>query len=130
MDVEFYVTEILTNGLLPFVRQTFPDGFQSQQDNDPKHTSNRAKFFMEESDVNWWITPAESPDLKPIELLWQELKHFVRNTVKLHTKDELVNRIAQLWQERVDPEKCSRYIGHLQSVLPIVVARQGKASGK
>ena len=31
MDAEFYVTEILTNGLLPFVRQTFPDGFRFQQ---------------------------------------------------------------------------------------------------
>ena len=129
MDAEFYVTEILTNRLLPFVRQTFPDSYRFQQDNDPKHTSNRAKSFMEENNINWWITPAESPDLNPIKLLWHELKHFIQNTVKPHTKDELENGIARFWQERVDAEKCSRYIGHLQSVLPIVVTRQGKVSG-
>ena len=130
MDAEFYVTEILTNGLLPFTRQTFPDGYRFQQDNDPKHTSNRAKSFMKENNINRWITPAESRDLNPIELVWHKLKHFIRNTVKPHMKDELVNGIARFWQERLDAEKCSRYIGHLQSVLPIVVTRQGKASGK
>ena len=33
------------------------------------------------------------------------------------------------WSDRVDAEKCSRYIGHLQKVLPVVVEREGKASG-
>ena len=39
MDAEFYVSEILLNGLLPFIRDTFPDSHRFQQDNDPKHTS-------------------------------------------------------------------------------------------
>ena len=81
-----------------FLRQLI-DGYRFQQDNDPKHTSNRAKSYMEENNINWWITPAESPDLNPIELVWHELKHFIRNTVKPHTKDELVNGIARFWQE-------------------------------
>ena len=130
MDAEFYVTEILSDGLLPFVRETFPDGHRFQQDNDPKHTSRRVARFMEENDINWWKTPPESPDLNPIELPWHELKHFIRNIVKPHTKDELVDGIARFWEEKVDAAKCAKYIGHLQSVLPIVVERQGKASGK
>jgi len=69
MDAEFYLTEILTNGLLPFVRQTLPDGFRFQQDNDPKHTSNLAKSFMEEDYINLWITSPESPD--PRKSFWQ-----------------------------------------------------------
>ena len=32
MDAESYVTEILTNRLLSFVQQTFPDGSWFQQD--------------------------------------------------------------------------------------------------
>ena len=129
MDAQFYVSEILTNGLLPFIKEAFPDGHRFQQDNDPKHTSRLARTFMEDEDINWWKTPPESPDLNPIELLWHELKHFLRTTVKPRTKDELVNGISRFWEERVDVEKCTKYIGHLQKVLPIVVAREGKASG-
>ena len=117
MDVEFYVTQILANGLLPFVRQAFPDGYRFQQDNDPKHTSRRACQFM------------ESPDLNPIELLWHKLKHYLRNVAKPKTKEELIEGIARFWEERVDAGKCRKKIGHLNTVLPLVVARKGRASG-
>ena len=43
------------------------------QDNDPKHTSRHAKEFTQKS-INWWPTPAESPDANPVENLWHELK--------------------------------------------------------
>ena len=129
MDAQFYVSEILSNGLLPFIRRTFPDGHRFQQDNDPKHTSRLASSFMEDNGINWWKTPPESPDLNPIEMLWHELKHFLRNIVKPRTKEELINGIARFWNERVDAEKCTKYIGHLHKVLPIVVERLGKASG-
>jgi len=39
MKADFYVDSILRDTLLPFVDQTFPDGYRFQQDNDPKHTS-------------------------------------------------------------------------------------------
>lgn len=130
MDAQFYVQEILANGLLPFIQEVFPDGHRFQQDNDPKHTSRLASTFMEQNGINWWKTPPESPDLNPIELLWHELKHFLRTIVKPRTKEELVNGISRFWEERVDAEKCTKYIGHLQKVLPLVVARQGRASGE
>lgn len=129
MEASFFVTEILTNGLLPFIRETFPDGHRFQQDNDPKHTSRVARSFLEDNNINWWKTPAESPDLNPIELMWHELKHYLRSIIKPITKEDLVGGISRFWDEKVDAAKCSKYIGHLQTVIPIVVARQGKASG-
>lgn len=59
------------------------------QDSDPKHTSNYAVNFMEEEGINWWKPPAESLDLNPIEILWHELKEYVRREIKPKTKDEL-----------------------------------------
>ena len=54
---------IIEHGLLPFIRQHFTDGdYRFLQDNDPKHTSCLAQLFLEDRDVNWWKTPAESPD--------------------------------------------------------------------
>ena len=129
MDAQFYVSEILSNRLLPFIHDNFPDGHCFQQDNDPKHTSRLARSFMEDNGIYWWKTSPESPDLNPIELLWHKLKHFLQNQVKPKTKEELMDGIERFWSKRVDAEKCSRYIGHLQKVLPVVVEREGTASG-
>ena len=84
---------------------------------------------MEEIGINWWKTPPESPDLNPIEFIWHELKQFLRTIVRSRTKEELVDGISRFWEERVDAAKCTKYIGHLQTVLPLVVAHQGRASG-
>lgn len=46
MKKEFYVTEILKGTLLPFIRETFPDGHCFQQDNDPKHKSECKMFIL------------------------------------------------------------------------------------
>ena len=37
-----------------------------------------AQSFMREESVNWWKTPAESPDMNPIENLWHEGKEFFK----------------------------------------------------
>ena len=82
---------------------------------------------MEDNGFNWWKTHLESPDLNLIEMLWHKLKHFLRNIAKPRTKEELINRIERFWSERVDAENCTKYIGHLHKVLPIVVERKGRA---
>ena len=94
-------------------------------DNDPKHTSNSTKTFMQENNINWWPTPPESPDLNPIELLWKELKDSCEMA---RTKDDLLARIQEFWNS-VTVDKCRKYIGHLPKVLPIVVAAEGGPSG-
>ena len=129
MDAEFYISEILSNGLLPFIHDTFPNAHRFKQVNDPKQTSCLAPAFMKENRINWWKTPPESPDLNPIELIWHELKHFLRTMFKPRTEEELADGISRFWEERVDAAKCTKYIGHLQTVLPLVVAHQGRPSG-
>ncbi len=64
---------ILDATLRPFIAAVYPDKHRFMQDNDPKHT---ARNYMAENNINWWKTPAESPDCNPIENLWHEAKEF------------------------------------------------------
>ena len=83
---------------------------------------------MTKSNINWWQTPPESPDLNPVENLWHELKEFIRREVKPRHKDELVKGIMDFWKT-VDQRKCTKYTNHLQKVVPCVIQVDGQATG-
>ena len=106
----------------------YPDGHRFMQDNDPKHTSRLVQKVLVEEGVNWWKTPAESPDCNPIENLWHEMKEYIRREVKPSSKDELVKGISDFW-ETVTVAKCRKYIRHLRKVLPKVIEVEGAATG-
>ena len=44
-------------------------------------------------EVNWWKTSAESPNLNPIENFCHELKEYIRQEIKPHSKEELIEGI-------------------------------------
>ena len=128
MERSFYIEEIIKGVLSPFIHNVFPDGHRFMQDNDPKHTSNDAARAMIDENIVWWKTLSESPDMNPIENFWHELKERLRNDIKPRTKEELIDGIRSIWST-ITPEKCHRYISHLNKVLPKVVEWNGKASG-
>ncbi len=124
MDRHLYI-DILDKTLKPFIQKAYPNGHRLMVDNDPKHTSHDACAWLSNNGINWWRTPAESPDTNPIENLWHELKEFIRREVKPRTKVELIEGIKLFWT-KVTVAKCNKYIIHLKKVIPKVIELNGQ----
>ena len=120
---------ILEKALKPFITRVFPDnGYRFQQDNDPKHVSHFTKEYLVMNGINWWPTPPESSDLNPIENVWGSLKYFLRHQHKPTNLETLKTGILQFWRS-LTPEVCTKYISHLNKVMPKVIEVNGAASG-
>lgn len=87
-------------GLLPTARKQFgPDStlWKLQEDNDPKHTSKLATSWRMNNNVDKIDWPSMSPDIAPIENVWQLLKMNLRKK-KLTNYESLVSAIKQEWK--------------------------------
>ena len=120
--------DILSTSLIPFIRAVYPSRHRLYQDNDPKHTSRYIQDYFEKNKINWWKNPAESPDLNPIEKVWGMMKTFLRDKHKPRNLGELKEGIERFWRT-MTPEMCTRYINHLQKVVPDIVAADGEPCG-
>ena len=129
IDSTLYIS-ILKEFLVPFINSKFTSGYCFQQDNDPKHTSRLSRQFYEDAEINWWPTPASSPDINPIKCVWHHMKHYISRHVKPLNKRELVEGIEAFWSKMMTPQQCRQYIGHVHKVLPKVVQKGGGITGE
>ena len=73
--------KIYEKGLLPTAKihfETEDVSWKLQEDNDPKHLSKLCIDWKADNDVQRMEWPSMSPDLAPIENVWQALKMNIR----------------------------------------------------
>ncbi|KAI5117840.1 hypothetical protein M0805_008112 [Coniferiporia weirii] len=63
-----------------------------QQDNDPKHKSKVAEAWFQKKHVKQLPWPASSPDMSPIEHVWDQIDDLVR------TRNPLPQNVNELWR--------------------------------
>ena len=89
--------DILENALIPSVDlHSLHSGWTFQQDNAPCHRSKGTKQWFDEQKIEVMDWPAQSPDLNPIENLWDRI--YLRIQEKSPSNhSELWNAILSTW---------------------------------
>ncbi len=112
---------------VPFAKKTY-DAIKNchlQMDNAPFHTSKFTRIYLTDEEIQTIAWPPESPDLNVIELVWHQLKEYLRSTTKPANLSELKAGIKQFWHEKITKKQCQNYINHIHNAMPKVIAAKG-----
>lgn len=122
MDGPFYVN-ILRTQLFPAGQQLYGRNWRLQQDNDPKHTSRVAKDFLSQNNVQVIDWPSNSPDLNPIENMWQIMKNNVERRMPKDTS-ELKQFMVEEW-DKIPQEIVQNLICSMKNRCELILQKNG-----
>jgi len=97
--------------------------FIFQQDNDPKHKSKVARLFFENNNVNILEWPPQSPDLNPIEHLWDHLDRNICQRAR-YSKATFLGALKREWS-KIDDQTVKRLIKSVPNRLQEVIKANG-----
>ena len=107
LNARRYRDEVLRPVVVPFINQQ-PRGIIYQHDNARPHTARLTTNFLQNANIALLPWPACSPDLNPIEHLWDHLDRQVRRRpVQPVTVQELEQCLQQEWL-RITPDVIRR----------------------
>jgi Transposase/DDE superfamily endonuclease len=122
MNSDDYIN-ILANNFIPWV-DNYPNSI-FQQDGAPCHTSNYSVWWMRTHNIPILDWVPQSPDLNPIENLWNHLDYQVRKRRPLpRCKQELIDIVQEEWR-KINMETLQRLILSLPNRVNAVIKAKG-----
>jgi transposase len=128
LDSHLY-KRILSDNLLPSASLHFSlapprvEPWHFLHDNDPKHTSGIVKEWLHNAGVSVIDFPPYSPDLNPMENLWNTMARAVE-THACETMEELQDVVAAEW-EKVDKQLMRELAHSMPKRCEAVIAAKG-----
>lgn len=119
----FLYKDILENNMLPHADEEMPLRWLFQQDNDPKHKSRFVQNWLNEHNVPLMDWPSQSPDLNPIENLWDHLDSKIRSH-SISNKNELWEVLKTEWAA-ISSKDCTRLIDSMPRRCREVINSKG-----
>lgn len=99
------------------------NSYYFQQDNDPKHTAYIVRQWLIFNVPHLLKTAPQSPDLNPIEHLWEELEKRIRK-VNITSKAQLQRVISEEWK-KIGEEVTKKLVFSMNKRLKEVIKRKG-----
>ena len=96
-----------------------------QHDNDPKHTARRTVKWLQDHQLKVLQWPAQSPDLNPIEHLWDLVKR------KLAKHEDIPRGVNEFWQrierewETITTAECLKLVESMPNRVAAVLKAKG-----
>lgn len=123
---QYVYKNILMDVMLPYAEWEMPLRWVFQQDNDPKHTSRLVKTWLNDHNITVMNWPPQSPDLNPIENLWEIVKRKI-NRENVKNADDFFKRVQTAWNE-VPPNIIQNLIESMPRRCKAVVKNKGFAT--
>ncbi|GFV59206.1 transposable element Tcb1 transposase [Trichonephila clavipes] len=101
MDQNVYLEILKTNLPLCVQKLSLRNNWRFYQDNDPKHKAYRMRSWHLYNCLHVMETPPQSPDINPIENLWDHFNKKVREYA-VSSKTELKRVLLQEW-DKIQP---------------------------
>ena len=89
---------IIKDIMLPHAKDKMLHGWTFQHDKDPKHTSKLVTEFSAQKKVCILEWSSQSPDLNPIEHLWEHIERKI-SVWKPSNQHDLFELIKRTWEE-------------------------------
>ena len=120
-------TQVMEKRLKPQIRDWFEDGEKCifQQDSAPCHVSKLSMSWFQQNHIQVLKWPGNSPDMNPIENLWELLKDEIHE-VPITNKVDLIERLIKVWfHSETIANQCENMISSMPRRIEALIKARG-----